>query len=74
MTALTADRLLYTPAELATATGLSESTIRQAINATETTSFPPLAAKRIRRDGSPKTRLFITADAARAWLAAFPDA
>ena len=66
-------RLLYSPAELAAATGISESSIRAAIHGTSA-SLPSLPAKRIRKPGSKRSQIKITADAAREWLEAIPDA
>ena len=66
-------RLLYTVDELAATTGLSASTIRACIAGVSET-YPPLRAKRVRKPGSKRSQIHITADAAREWLDAFPDA
>lgn len=74
MTTLTTGRLLYQVEDLAAATGLSETTIRDCIRGVSAT-YPPLQAKRVKKDGSRGSgRIYITREQAEAWLAQFPDA
>jgi len=62
---------LSSPEQFARLTGLSESTIRRCIRATQPTEhgWPPLTAKRL-----PDGRLRITAADGAAWIAALPEA
>lgn len=69
----TVERLLYTVDTLAEATGLSATTIRDCL-ANRSATYPALLGKRIKKDGSKISRLYITREQAEAWLAAFPDA
>lgn len=68
--------IFYSLSELAAVTGLSESTIRRCIRATDPgfkpgdgQKWPTLTAKRL-----PDGRLQVTRDQALDWIARFPDA
>jgi len=65
--------LMMTPAEFARLHGISETTVRDCING-ESQTYPPLNVKRVRKKGSAKSRIYITAEQAAAWRAALNDA
>lgn len=65
--------LLMTVAEFAQLHHVSETTVRQCI-ASESDSYPPLKAKRVRKPGSKRSLVYITSEAARAWRDALADA
>lgn len=53
--------------------GIGETAARECINGTSK-SYPPLTVKRVRKPGSKKSRIYITAEQAAEWRAALPDA
>ena len=53
--------------------GVSETTVRECIAGTSE-SYPPLTVKRVRRPGSQKSHIYITAEQAAEWRAALNDA
>lgn len=65
--------LLMTVAEFARLHGIGETTVRECIKGASD-SYPPLMVKRVRRPGSTKSRIYITAEQAAEWRAALPDA
>lgn len=65
--------LLMTVAEFARLHGLGETTVRECIKGTSD-SYPPLVVKRVRKPGSSKSRIYITAEQAADWRAALADA
>lgn len=65
--------LLMTVEEFARLHGVGESTVRKCIKGTSD-SYPPLMVKRVRKPGSRKSRIYITAEQAAEWRAALADA
>lgn len=61
------ERLSYSVAELAEATGLSDQAIYDAISRNE------LASKRVGKEGSKRPRVLIPVASAQAWIANLPD-
>lgn len=73
MTAAVYLRAMYSVADFAADHGVSESTVRDCIRG-ESAAYPPLKAKRVRRPGSKRSLIYITAEAAAEWRAALADA
>lgn len=65
--------LMMTVAQFAEAHGISEQTVRRCIKGTSA-SFPPLFVKRVRKPGSDKSLIYITAEQATAWRNSLADA
>ena len=65
--------LLMTVAEFCRLHGISETTARDCINGTSK-SYPALSVKRVRKSGSAKSRIYVTAEQAAAWRDALQDA
>ena len=73
MTAPTFAPLMMSVEDFAKLHGISPDVTRECIRG-ESQTYPPLNAKRARKPGSKKSRLYITAEAAAEWRAALPDA
>ncbi len=68
-------RLAYSLPEAAAAIGISEATLRKAINTTDPASFPPpLKAKRVGKTGSKKFAYSISAGELARWHDSLDDA
>lgn len=65
--------LMMTVADFARLHSVGETTVRECIAGTSDT-YPPLTVKRVRKPGSSKSRIYITAEQAAAWRAALHDA
>lgn len=65
--------LMMSVTEFAALHGVGETTVRECIDGTSK-SYPPLSVKRVRKPGSAKSRVYITAEQAAEWRAALPDA
>lgn len=65
--------LMMTIQEFADLHGIDPKTVYRCVDGISE-SYPPLRAKRARKPGSKKSRLYITAEAAAEWRAALPDA
>lgn len=65
--------LMMSVAEFCRLHGIGETAARECINGTSK-SYPPLSVKRVRKPGSAKSRIYITAEQAAEWRAALQDA
>lgn len=65
--------LMMTVQQFADLHGISESTARACIRGTSDT-YPPLVVKRVRKKGSKRSTIYVTAEQAKAWRDALPDA
>lgn len=65
--------LMMTIPEFARLHSVSEDVVRECIVG-KSESYPPLRAKRVRKGDSKRSRIYITAEAAREWRAAINDA
>ncbi len=65
--------LMMSVAEFARLHGIGETAVRECI-AGESKSYPPLTVKRVRKPGSKKSRIYVTAEQAAEWRAALKDA
>lgn len=73
MTATTYAPLMMSVSDFARLHGIGETVVRECIAGTSDT-YPPLTVKRVRKKGSAKSRIYITAEQAAAWRAALKDA
>lgn len=65
--------LMMTVAQFADLHGISETTVRACIRG-DSETYPPLVVKRVRKKGSNRSHIYITAEQAAQWRAALPDA
>lgn len=65
--------LMMTLKEFADLHGISETTARACMRG-ESDTYPPLPVKRVRRPGSTRSFIYVTAEQAAQWRDALPDA